>query len=455
MRVAPFALAALLASLPTAAVAADGPAGGRPAADGGTSPKRETPDYDGRPPPPASAGEAALWIPRVLLFPPYVVSEYVIRKPLGALVTVAERNNWANTLLDVFTFGPNHNGGIIPTAFFDFGLQPSVGLYLFWNDAFAKHNDLRAHVSYFFSDWLAFSASERFHVGKHSIMSLNGSWVRRPDYAYFGEGSRTEKGDRARYLAVILDVGPSWDLLAVPGVLWRARAGVRSVYFHDRGWNGDRSVFQGVADHIFPMPTDYTTGYTALYEHAELVLDSRPSLDDSQTGFRLVGRAEHGTDVRGNPASSWIRYGATAGAFADVWHHRTLGLTVAADFADPLRGGTIPFTEEVVWGGDEPLTGYIPGRLHGRSAAAATLEYTWPIWVWLEGRMSASVGNVFNAGLDDFQLKLLRASAGIGINSTGDRDHRLEVLFALGSETFDQGATVNSFRIVVGGTHGF
>jgi hypothetical protein len=444
MRGTPLALAVLMALLPKAAVAADE----------GTSPKRVTPDYDGRPSAPPSAGEVALWIPRVLLFPPYVVSEFVIRRPLGALVTVAERNNWANTLLDFFTFGPNQNAGIVPTAFFDFGLQPSVGLYFFWNNAIVSHNDIRAHASYFGNDWLALSASERVHVGKNSIAALNGSWVRRPDFAYFGEGPRTEEANRHRYEATTLDVNLSYDLLAVKGIIWRARAGVRSAGFRNRGWGGDPSVPQGVPQD-FPLPTDFFRGYTALYEHAELVLDSRPTGDESQSGFRLTGRMEHGTDVQGNPASSWIRYGATAGAFADIWHRRTLGLVIATDFADPLRGGTIPFTEEVVWGGDEPLTGYLPGRFHGRSGAAATLAYTWPIWVWLDGRMSASVGNVFDAGLDDFRLKLLRASAGIGIESNGDRDHRLEVLVAFGTETFDQGGKVDSLRIVFGGTHGF
>jgi hypothetical protein len=90
MRGLPAALAFVAMLLPGAAAAADP----------GTSPKRQTPDYDGRPDPPPTAGEGALWIPRVLLFPPYVVSEYVIRRPLGALVTAAERNNWVGTVPD-------------------------------------------------------------------------------------------------------------------------------------------------------------------------------------------------------------------------------------------------------------------------------------------------------------------------------------------------------------------
>src|SRR5215471_10789725 len=50
-------------------------------------PKRDVPDYDGRGNPDADAGSWALWIPRVVLSPLYVVNEYVLRRPVGALVT--------------------------------------------------------------------------------------------------------------------------------------------------------------------------------------------------------------------------------------------------------------------------------------------------------------------------------------------------------------------------------
>jgi hypothetical protein len=418
-------------------------------------PKRPLPDYDGRPVPAPTPGEVALWIPRVLLFPPYVVSEYVIRKPLGALITAAERNNWATALIDFFTFDPEHKSGLVPTAFYDFGLQPSVGLYFFWNDAFIRGHDLRASVSYFGSDWVALAGTERFRVGKASWIALNGRWVRRPDYTYFGEGARTAESNQADYFATKIDAGPSYELRVAPSVMYRARAGVRIAEFHDRGRAGHPSVDQQVRARVFALPTDYDKGYTDLYERMELTVDSRAAAQASRTGVRAAAHAEHGTDVRRSPASSWITYGGALGGSIDVWHERVLSLSVSADFADPLRNGPIPFSEEVVWGGVEPLSGFIPGRLHGRSAAAATLAYTWPIWVWLEGRMSMSAGNVFDAGLRDFDTKLLRLSGGLGVQSTGDADHRLELLVGFGTETFDQGTKVDSFRLVLGGTNGF
>ena len=60
-----------------------------PPPPGGESPKRAVPDYSGRGEEPTTAGDVALWIPRVILSPLYFVSEYIIRRPLGWLITTA------------------------------------------------------------------------------------------------------------------------------------------------------------------------------------------------------------------------------------------------------------------------------------------------------------------------------------------------------------------------------
>src|SRR5512140_1027513 len=62
-----------------------------------SDPKRAVPDYDGRGNPDADGGHWALWIPRVLLAPVYVAHEYLIRRPVGAFVTHAERAHWAES----------------------------------------------------------------------------------------------------------------------------------------------------------------------------------------------------------------------------------------------------------------------------------------------------------------------------------------------------------------------
>src|SRR5690242_17423021 len=85
-------LLASLASLVSLAIIAVAPhtANAADAEPAPTSPKRALPDYDGRGNPEASSSPA-LWVPRVLLSPAYLVSEYGIRRPLGFLISSAER----------------------------------------------------------------------------------------------------------------------------------------------------------------------------------------------------------------------------------------------------------------------------------------------------------------------------------------------------------------------------
>ena len=67
----------------------------------------------------------------------------------------------------------------------------------------------------------------------------------------------------------------------------------------------------------------------------------------------------------------------------------------------------------------------------------------------------ASVGNVFDAHLAEFSASRFRFSSGIGIESVGSRDSSFELLFGIGTETFDHGAQLNSARFAIGTNRGF
>ena len=136
------------------------------------TPKRTVPDYEGRPPPPATAGQAALWVPRIVFFPLWLTSEFVLRRPMGAFLMAAERNNWPTALYDFFAFGPDHKAGFAPLVLADFGFNPSVGLYLFWDDAGFKGNDLSVHGATWGEDWIAGSVTERFRFKDKKVLTL-------------------------------------------------------------------------------------------------------------------------------------------------------------------------------------------------------------------------------------------------------------------------------------------
>jgi hypothetical protein len=150
--------------------------------------KRAVPDYDGRGPKPSSVGRAALWVPRIIVSPLYLTTRYVIAAPLGAFVTTAEKHHWPTLLIDFFTFGEDHEAGLIPLVLYDFGLRPTVGLYFFWDRAFSKANSFRASVAYGGSNWVAFGVSAGRKISNRVSISLSAGLSRRPDAPFYGIG---------------------------------------------------------------------------------------------------------------------------------------------------------------------------------------------------------------------------------------------------------------------------
>jgi hypothetical protein len=416
-------------------------------------PKRPVPDYDGREEP-TTAGDVLLWIPRLILSPLYVVSEYVIRRPLGFLITEAERAQLPLLLYDFFLFGPDHKAGVLPYAFLDFGFDPSVGLYFFYNDLFTDGHDLVARGATWGEDWIAGSLSSRTAIGDSSSFAAQFSAVRRPDYAFYGVGTRTFEDDLTRYGATTYDGSVELDLGFAHASRIRTQFGVRSRQFYRGLYGDDLTLRQGVRDGRFEEPYGYEDGYTVFYGRAVFALDSRDPAPASGSGVRLELRAEQGSEIEDEP-NAYLRYGGALGGFWDLNDRgRVVSLWAGAFFADPLQG-SVPFTELVELGGAEAMRGFVPGRLLGRSAAVMTLAYRWPVWVQLAGSIQLSVGNVFGEHLEGFEPRLLRFSGAIGIESAGGRDSAIELLFGLGSETFADGGEITSFRFIFGTHYGF
>jgi hypothetical protein len=439
-----------LSSAETAHAQTDGP----PPAQTPT-PKRELPDYDGRPAAPTTAGNEALWVPRIVFFPLWLTSEYLLRVPIGALLVTAERKNWPKSLYDFFAFGPDHKAGFAPLVLADFGFNPSVGVYAFWDDAGFKGHDLSVHVATWGEDWIAGSITERFKLKEKKVLTLMLEGVKRPDHVYFGQGPSTLQANESRYGEDILN---GHVMLSVPltrALRVEAGAGMKSVSIYHGHFHGDPSVEQSAAAGIFALPYGFGRGYSEEYNKLNVSLDSRAH-PPGGSGVRLELDGEQGNDVKSTPYSGWMRYGATAGAFYDIGDHgRVLELFVSTLFADPLGPNPIPFTELVALGGNGLMRGFYPGRLIDRSAAVATFRYRWPIAIWLDGSINAAVGNVFGEHLQDFDPGLLRFSGTLGISSRNSPDGSIEALVGFGTETFDHGGQIDSIRIVVGTNRGF
>jgi hypothetical protein len=391
----------------------------------------------------------------VILSPLYFVSEYIIRRPLGWLVTNAEQKQLPALIKDFFTFGPDKKAGIVPTFFLDLGFRASFGFYAFWDDLLGPGNHLRMHFSTYGPDWVQGAVADKIPVGKDGFFDFRVEGIHRPDFIFHGLGPRTLEGDRTRFGIDKVQARPVFETMWWKGSRITIEGGVRYVDFRDDACCGNPSLQTKINDGTIPAPPGYNDGYTEVYERGEFTVDTRDARPASQTGARLELELEQGSNVR-QSASNWLRYGGSVGGFLDVKNNRTVSLSVSTLFVDPIStNATIPFTEQINLGGSGLMRGYLYGRLTDRSAAVMTLKYRWPIWVFLDGAIQGALGNVFGPQLEDFKTKLLRFTANVGVESVGAADHTFEILMGFGSETIEHGAQVNSVRFLFGTNRGF
>jgi hypothetical protein len=458
-----------------AAVAEPAPAAAPPPASSpvrGQGDERELPDYDGRPEA-TTAGDVLLWVPRVVLFPLYVVSEYVLRLPIGWLVTSAEREKWPALFIDFFTFN-NRQGGVVPTFLIDLGLRPSVGVYAFWNDFIAEQNDLRLRATWGGSGFWQLRIADRLTIGEGQL-TLAAAYDTRPDNVFYGIG-RYQQDERSRYGSSISRLDLSYRQPFFRSSYVRGIGELRQVEL-----NGDPSccrndptVNELVSQGAFDSPPGMDQLYDVAGLTAELVLDSRyqrlpedlelasDHVTPPGSGFRLGFRGRvisllDQTLASSEPlADAWTNYGASLGGYLDLnGMQRNVSVTAIVDFVDPIGGGDVPLLDLVSLGGERPLRGFLANRFVDRSGAVLRFEYRWPIAVWLDGSLLYEMGNVFGEHLEGFDVAEFRSSYGFGMAAVGPSDHPFQALVAFGTEPYDSGGRIDSFRFVFGTTAGF
>lgn len=414
--------------------------------------KRPVPDYDGRGDDPKTPSDALLWVPRVALFPLWLATEYLVRRPLGAVVTAVERDKLTQRLIYIVTVGPKRNIGFFPSLYYDYGRMPAVGAYLWWDDAGSPKNKVRGYFATWGEPLIMGTLADRWEIDDTTTASLRVAYTHRTDNLFYGLGPDSTTRKESRFESTTLEGGPSFESRFLA-----AQAGVRDVRYADGAVFGDVGLFDRVRrGELPPPPRLLDKGYTGVFQSATLAVDTRR--DRHATGGRVAVTGSPSFDISEHPGQSWVRYEASAQGSIDITGtNRTLTLSANAMFVDPLLGTTrgIPFTELISLGGTGPMRGYLPGRLVGRSAAVAQLDYEWPIWTFLDGTIQGAVGNVFDAGLKGFSADKLRLSAVFGIRSNSSRDHVFELLSGFGTDTFEQGTRVTSFRLALGATRAF
>jgi hypothetical protein len=416
-------------------------------------PRREVPDYRGQAPPAPTPGEVLIWVPRVILLPAYLVTSYVIRAPIGAVATAAEKGNWGPAVFNFFAFGPDHKGGIFPTFFLNFGFRPSIGLHFFWNDTFVEGNKVTADAAWGGSNWITLAVGDRYSFSKASSIAVEAHWNRRPDNLYFGIGPETTTDFKSRYGTDVVGGGVSYRYAAKAARV-EAGAHLTRTVFRDYSCCSDPTLAQRVERGELPPPPGFEENTTAAGLSVRASVDTRAP-DINRSGIRVGVAVAPSVDVTRGFDRSWIQYGAgIEGSWDVTGRGRVLSLGVLAEFADPLGSQPVPFTDLVPVGGAEPFVGFLHGRLRDRSAIGAQLAWRWPVFAYLDGVAGVSFGNVFGAHLQDFRWDLLRLSAELGIRTAAVLGaSNFQFVIGIGTEPFSQGLRLTSFSLAFGVTY--
>ena len=416
--------------------------------------KPPPPSY-GRPPAKAPASHALDWPARVVFFPAWLVTQVVLRQPLGALVRGAESSETLQKAQDSSSDGPLKELTILPAVRLDLGLKPMVGVNASWR---YRRNLLDLQASTWGVGYVQARLGETYRTRPDQDVSFETTVSRRKDTPFYGLGPRSLDEARTRFESNTfrMQAGYTADF-------WRSSR-IKAA-FGGRGlWFGDGACCEELSTHEAALSrNDFAPGldqdYAAGFQRVELALDTRPITPTRGVAFRLEGFEEASFAVAGTqrgqePRRGWIQYGGSLGATIDLTGtRRMLAVTVHTRFADPLQG-QVPFTDQAMLGGDDLMPGFLRGRLVDRSALVMNAQYTWPFWTFLDGMLQAAVGNVFAEHLRDVDVRAMRYSAGIGIRTKGNPASRFEALFAVGSKPFDEGGAIDSIRVLVGTQHG-
>ncbi len=397
--------------------------------------ERRLPLYEGRRPPATEATDALIWVPRVLFSPVWLVTEFVLRRPLIFAVTGIEESQLIDRFVDALTF-LDGDLTLFPRFLADFGLRPSVGLSLLWSDFVTERTTFALNGSFWGPRWLTFNAdlSMRPLRGDSGMLSIIPEFVLRPDYPYYGFGHETFKGDEAFYQARHARVRVqlrAW----LEGL---SRAGFALGYGH--------STFLDEADGPavdLALATNSFVEFQAyqwLFARAFLELDSRdPDVEFSPgSGVRAELASSMGFDPTETSRRA-LRFSGELSAFWDISSiHHILSVALHAAMLERLGGGPLPVTELIQMGGAEQMRSFLPGRFVGDSAWSLAVSYRWPVWILLDAEVFAELGNAHPGRFEGFRFDRSYLGWGAGLRSNWSREVILSLIVGFGTDRLDQ-----------------
>lgn len=380
-----------------------------------------------------------IWVPRVVFFPAYVVTNYGVRIPVRAVMNEYERRHvgaWLHRILN-----PTPSFSWAPIFVADLGVLTSGGVRAQWTDALVRGNRLLISASTGGPDFVHVAGEESIH-GRGWRVGVRADYLTRPDRAFYGTGPRSEEADRTFFTLT------RGEVLGFVGIGFGPHVGfeVGGGYRHDDTSAGmSPSIETGFQR--FGVPPGLGALSFALVT-ASATVDTRHPLWGG-AGVRLYAGASFVQDTALSERRFVYTEAELQGAIEVAHPGRLLVGSVYAADVEPLGDVAVPFTHQAMLGWNRHV-GFRWGRFRDHSAFVVEIDYRYPIWRGLDAVWLASLGNVFGRHFEDFDLRLLTGSFGFGFRTRALRGGGFEALIGLGTQRIEEGFGFDSFRFYVG-----
>jgi len=407
-----------------------------------------------------SLRQELLWVPRAVLRLPRLALDASMRL-LVLAAGVEERHHVADEVTELL-FNDERTFGVIPTAFYETGLNPSAGVRVVHRDLAGRSEGLRLRALFAGLEQQHYEAA--VHTGSRLgalRLQLSAAYNRYDDHRFYGlgnaDGVETLRGrgpssvyersiaTRARYRveAAYGTLGLSQQLtpkLALGGTVQLRRRDLSA------GDDGDRDSTPWV-DEVFKAEslTGLSQASTDGYGELVLVWDDRDAtrqdipLTLASTGVQLAAWAGMQAELDGR-RGSFSRLGADVRRHIDLAQgNRVLVLRLRTAWAiGTMR--SIPFPDLPSLGGSQLLRGYPSSRFADRGSVLATAEYRYPVQDNLASYLFIDAGRVVDTW-NDIAPSGLGASrvgfgAGLDLFSTGGLMLRMQLASSIDGGLF-------------------
>ena len=405
------------------------------AAAEGSPAKERTPAYYRGRTEPRAASVALEWIPRVIFYPVYFISEYAVRRPIYAVAGWIDRHHVVPTIDKVFNPTPNIHW--VPTLSIDTGADTFVGARGDWRNLLVSGHDASGSVATGGIKAWQLQVKDRWQVSDHIRLGVRGDFESRADRTFYGFGPRSLVSSGVHFGLVKTNALTFASFEYRNHFRLEVAEGLRRIVT-----DLDTSSRSSRVPQILPQHAEFTLAVASI----DLALDSRAT-HEQINGVRLTGNVTYARDTGEHSFAS--TEGDLEGAFEISRPDRVLVARVYAKDTHPIANRKIPFMNLATLGGENHY-GFNWGRFRGESALMAEVRYRNPIAYDFDAQWTLSVGNVFSRHFQDFSPAALTGSLGFGLRTRRASFGPFELMFAVGTSTFDDRFKVENFRVYLG-----